>query len=292
MPVRKVTAGALLLAATLYTCLAPVQAQDAQHNWMRDYVNLRKQALLDSKLGSVKAADVTASPKIVGGVPADANNNPFQVALLSKAISNNRGAQFCGGTLVKEDVIVTAAHCSDFIINPATEVQVLTGTQDLDGSGVRRGVSKITVHPDWNPATFEADIAIWFLTSRATGIKVAKLPDSDPSVGSKLLATGWGDTETASSFPIRLQKVKLALVSRRNCNDANSYSGLITKRMICAGFNAGGKDTCQGDSGGPLAKGRQLVGVTSFGVGCADPNFFGVYTRVSKFRKWVLKQIN
>lgn len=292
MSVRNVATAALSIVAAFYVGIPPVQAQEAQHNWMREYVNLRNQALVERILGPEKSAELKTSQKIVGGLPAAPKNNPFQVALLNKAVANNKNAFFCGGSLIKPNVVVTAAHCSDFLTDPANQVQVLTGTQDLDGSGVRRDVTKITIQKNWNPATNDSDIAIWFLATEANGITLAKLAASDPSVGTALLATGWGDTESIPAFPVELRKVRLPLVSSRNCNDANSYNGAITKNMICAGFDAGGKDTCQGDSGGPLAKGRQLVGITSFGIGCAEPNFFGVYTRVSRFRDWVLKQIN
>jgi secreted trypsin-like serine protease len=91
--------------------------------------------------------------------------------------------------------------------------------------------------------------------------------------------------------------VRLPLVSTTNCNDRDSYDGAITGNMLCAGFDSGGKDTCQGDSGGPLTlklNGRfqVLMGITSFGIGCAHPDFFGVYTRVSQFRTWILNQID
>ena len=98
-----------------------------------------------------------------------------------------------------------------------------------------------------------------------------------------LLATGWGATE-AGPPPIDLQEVQVPLVSEANCNDANSYNGDVTDTMLCAGIDEGGKDTCQGDSGGPLTRGpgnTVLTGITSWGIGCADANFFGVYTRVS-----------
>jgi len=266
-------------------------AQAQEHNWMREYVELRKQAMLERAIGIEAAAALRAqmSAKVVGGTNAKPGSNPFQVALVWKAISDDRQAQFCGGTLVKKQYVVTAAHCSDPLFLPGISpsvVQVLVDARRLDGSGTRKNVQKITIHPDWNPFTFDSDVAVWKLTSEVNGVPLAGLASEDPAVGTRLLATGWGDTESSPAFPVQLQEVKLPLVSRKNCNDANSYNGNITSRMICAGFNAGGKDTCQGDSGGPLTRKKNndfkvLTGITSFGDGCADPNFFGVYTRVS-----------
>ena len=120
------------------------------------------------------------------------------------------------------------------------------------------------------------------LSSSATGIPLATLATSDGTVGTNMLATGWGALSEGGSFPINLRKVSLPLVSRTNCNDANSYNGQITTNMLCAGRDSGGIDTCQGDSGGPLTRGSSLTGIVSWGNGCARRNLFGVYTRVSQ----------
>ena len=106
----------------------------------------------------------------------------------------------------------------------------------------------------------------------------------DGPVGANLLATGWGAISQGGAGSINLRRVLLPLIDRGNCNDANSYNGQITSNMLCAGRDSGGIDTCQGDSGGPLTRGignSTLTGITSWGIGCAQPNLFGVYTRVS-----------
>lgn len=277
---RRTTVFAVGLLAA-FACL-PTFAQGTKDNWMREYVRLR---VLERTLEAMPS-DLTPAefdniivPKIVGGSVAGAADNPFQVALLTKSVANNFDAQFCGGTLYKANYVITAAHCSDF--TTASQVQVLTGTRNLDGTGVRRNVLSITIHPSWNPTTFNNDVAIWKLSTSATGIPLASLASVDPAVGTSLLATGWGALTEGGSFPINLRKVSLPLVSRTNCNDANSYNGQITTTMLCAGRDSGGIDTCQGDSGGPLTQGSVLTGIVSWGNGCARPNFFGVYTRVS-----------
>jgi trypsin len=255
---------------------------EARGNWMREYVQLRvAEQNLRTNDDTLTEAELKSlfQTKIVGGTVATASDNPFQVALLNRSVANNFDAQFCGGTLVKANVIVTAAHCSDFVT--ASQVQVLTGTRNLDGTGVRRNVTRIAIHPSWNPGTFDYDVAVWTLSSSTTGIPFASLATADPAVGTNLLVTGWGALSEGGSFPINLRKVTVPLVSTANCNDANSYNGQITTRMICAGFDAGGRDSCQGDSGGPLARGSVLTGIVSWGDGCARPNKHGVYTRVS-----------
>jgi trypsin len=264
------------------------------HNWMREYVELRKQAMLERVLAVETAAELRsrASGKIVGGTVAAPSSHPFQVGLLQKGVADNFQAQYCGGTLVRANVIVTAAHCSDFVA--ANQVQVLTGTQRLDGSGVRRNVTRIDIHPNWNPGTFNNDVAVWIVSTNANNIPLAALASTDPAVGTNLLATGWGDTtdnEFTQSFPVALRQVTLPLVSRSTCNQV--YGGDVTTKMICAGFANIAKDTCQGDSGGPLTHKKDnqfkvLTGITSWGAGCADT--FGVYTRVSQFRNWIVSK--
>jgi len=277
-------------------------AEPHNWNWMSEYVDLRKQAMLERAVGVENAAAIRGGPtaRIVGGTTAKPDANPFQVGLLTKNERDNFYAQYCGGTLYKPNVVVTAAHCSDFV--KKWQVQVLTGTRRLDGSGTRRDVSRIIIHPKWNPDTFDSDVAVWILTSRAKGIESAKLarPPTELKSG-QTLATGWGYTESTPAFPVSLHQVIVPLQPRSDCNDADSYRGAVTINMICAGLDAGGKDTCQGDSGGPLTarRGNQggvgaydiLTGITSWGIGCADREKFGVYTRVANFAGWIDQQV-
>ena len=119
---------------------------------------------------------------------------------------------------------------------------------------------------------------------------------ADGVVGGNLLTTGWGNLTEGGVTPIDLQRVEVPLVDRVNCNDVNSYNGEITENMICAGIDEGGRDACQGDSGGPLTRGTGnsvLTGITSWGYGCARPNLYGVYTRVSmdSIRSFIKNQI-
>ena len=274
---------ALVAVAACFTQASAMAQSPTKKNWMREYVQLR---VAEKNLSAMPAGTTLAeareliTPSIVGGTVAGAADNPFQVALLTKSVANNFDAQFCGGMLYKSNYIITAAHCSDMV--SASQVQVLTGTRNLDGSGVRRNVTRIVIHPGWNPSTFNNDVAVWQLSTAATGIPLVSLATADPADGTSLLVTGWGALSEGGSFPINLRKVTLPLANRTNCNDANSYNGQITTNMLCAGRDSGGIDSCQGDSGGPLARGSVLTGIVSWGNGCARPNLFGVYTRISQ----------
>ena len=92
-----------------------------------------------------------------------------------------------------------------------------------------------------------------------------------------------------------MRKTTVPYIDNAKCNDQDSYGGKIRSRMMCAGYQKGGKDSCQGDSGGPLVwhspNGAILVGVVSFGEGCAKENKPGVYTRVSVYREWISRTI-
>jgi hypothetical protein len=287
---RQVLTAALALAFVVAADRpAAAQAGDPSGNWMRDFVSSRVAArnlrAIAGDTESVSTAELESlvRPRIVGGAPAGPDDNPFQVGLLTASDPNNANAQFCGGTLVRPNFVVTAAHCSDFIADAGT-VQVLTGTQRLDGSGVRRDVAAITIHPGWNSDSFDNDAAVWELATDAGGIPLAALATEDGPVGGDLLVTGWGALAEGGGAPIDLFAVTVPLVDTGNCNDANSYNGQILPSMICAGLDQGGRDSCQGDSGGPLTRGPgngTLTGIVSWGVGCARPNLFGIYTRVA-----------
>ena len=277
----------LALALTGTFLPQPASAQGtSKGNWMAEYVELRRSARTvrgaADAVGSGTGPASLTEGRIVGGTPATASDNPFQVGLLMKSQTDNFKAQFCGGTLIGATVVVTAAHCSDFVT--AAQVQVLTGTRKLDGTGKRTDVTSIKIHKDWNADTFDNDVAVWRLSTPVTGITFATLASTEAAAGVQLLASGWGTLSAGGTRPVDLMKVPVPVAQLSNCNDANSYNGDITNQMFCAGLEVGGKDTCQGDSGGPLTGGAAngvLNGIVSWGRGCAMANFFGVYTKVA-----------
>jgi trypsin len=251
-------------------------------NWRRDWVDLRERAWL-RHLGA-KPSGSRVTPRIVGGRDADADTHPFQVGLLNKNNADNFEAQFCGGTLVAERFVVTAAHCSTG--RPERDAQVLVGTRSLDGSGQRINVLRVHRHPSWSSRTDDYDVAVWELATPVTDIPFASLAATQPTeAGTPLRVTGWGQRiyAASNSYPVMLQQVDVPYVPtiNRACNRQRG----ITARMICAGGTM--LDSCGGDSGGPLTIARgedgytELVGIVSFGNGCGYEGYPGVYANVA-----------
>ncbi|XP_023813059.1 transmembrane protease serine 9-like [Oryzias latipes] len=233
--------------------------------------------------------------RIVGGQNALPGSWPWQVSLQSSY-------HFCGGSLINNQWVLTAAHC--FPSRSASGVNAVLGLQSLQGSNpnrVSRTIKTVIVHPNYNSGTQNNDIALLQLSSPVTFNNYIT-PVCLPSTGStfysgvKTWVTGWGDIGNGVSLPApqTLQEVQVPIVGNRQCKCSYGASS-ITDNMVCAGLLEGGKDSCQGDSGGPLViKQNNLwiqAGVVSFGEGCVEPNYPGVYTRVSQYQTWINTQI-
>lgn len=113
-----------------------------------------------------------------------------------------------------------------------------------------------------------------------------KLPDAKVRKGLIATVTGWGTKTENGGVASVLNVVNVPILDHNSCENAYG-KGKITSRMLCAGFTSGGKDACQGDSGGPLALGNVLVGIVSWGYGCARPDYPGVYTNVASVRGYI-----
>merc|ERR1719315_145240 len=153
-------------------------------------------------------------------------------------------------------------------------------------------VSKVMLHEDYDSWTIENDICLLELESQAdfssSVIGSISLPSSmeEYPAGTDCTVSGWGTTSEGGSLGKTLMKVTVPVLSDDDCRDAYGVSE-IADSMICAGLEQGGKDSCQGDSGGPFMCGSQLSGVVSWGYGCAEPGYPGVYTQTSYFISWL-----
>lgn len=237
---------------------------------------------------SVNAANLNINnmiPKIVGGEEAQVNEFPFMVSL------QRSKSHFCGGSLIKKNWVLTAAHC----VGSTSGLNVVLGLHsqsDMSKAEVLKAKRWIK-HPGFDSSTLDWDYSLIELETDSK-MEPVTLNEAEIMIGQEeIMSTtiGWGYTsEGAWQVADKLMKVNVPLVPADVCNV--SYDNGITDRMICAGLPEGGKDSCQGDSGGPLfvrdAEGKILLaGIVSWGEGCARPDKYGVYSKVNAALKWI-----
>nr|XP_046270392.1 prostasin-like [Scatophagus argus] len=233
--------------------------------------------------------------RIVGGGDAPVGAWPWQVSV------NYKGRLACGGTLINNQWVLTAAQCivsdiSNYTIHLGREYQLQPNPNE-----VSLQVSKTIVHPFYDSKTFNNDIALMQLSSPVVFSDYIRpvclaAVGSEYNAGTTCWITGWGDikADTPLPFPGKLQEVEVSVVSHSECN---SVYGLITCNMICVGSTKGGEGICQGDAGAPLMRKYDhkwvQAGVAIFGSikGCGLPNIPEGFARVSEYQSWIESQI-
>ncbi|KAF5287003.1 hypothetical protein FQA39_LY16117 [Lamprigera yunnana] len=218
--------------------------------------------------------------RIVGGEPVAIEDYPYQVSFQLYQI------HFCGGSIISSSIVLTAAHCTDrLLLNGLT---IAYGSKNVH-QGNSIAVSQIDQHQSFNWDTFDNDISLLYLAGLVVfGSNAAKisLTASPPGSTNRVAhVSGWGALSAGGGSPDYLQAVAVTEVPHNDCN--YYYGGRITERMIC--FADPGKDACQGDSGGPLVDKNlnEQVGIVSWGEGCADPSYPGVYSNVYNLKSWI-----
>uniref|UniRef100_A0A8D3C7B7 trypsin n=3 Tax=Scophthalmus maximus TaxID=52904 RepID=A0A8D3C7B7_SCOMX len=226
----------------------------------------------------IGAAFATEDDKIVGGYECEPYSQAHQVSL-------NSGYHFCGGSLVNENWVVSAAHCYK------SRVEVRMGEHNIkvtEGSEQFISSSRVIRHPNYSSYNINNDIMLIKLSKPATlnqYVQPVALPSACAPAGTMCKVSGWGNTMSSTADKNKLQCLDLPILSERDCE--NSYPGMITPAMFCAGYLEGGKDSCQGDSGGPVVCNGELQGVVSWGYGCAERDHPGVYAKVCLFNDWL-----
>ncbi|WIX78719.1 serine protease [Amycolatopsis carbonis] len=219
-----------------------------------------------------------AQPRIVGGDEATLSDHPYAVYL-----ADQNGNQFCGAVIVSSTAVATAAHCAAAL--PSNNVRVVAGRQDKrTNDGVVLTVSREWVDPDFSDPTKGADVAVLSVRGQLPyrPAKIAAASDrAEYADGTQATVLGWGRVADGGDRSDYLRSAVVPLVSDSTCKTA--YDTYDPSSMVCAGYPDGGIDACQGDSGGPLVVGDTLIGIVSFGDGCAKAGKPGVYTRVSTY---------
>ncbi|XP_034980854.1 coagulation factor IX-like [Zootoca vivipara] len=228
--------------------------------------------------------------RVVGGMDSKKGEIPWQVYIL-----NQEQKGFCGGSIINERWIVTAAHCLEYV--PHTVVAGEHNVNIEDGTEQRRRVTRTVPHPTYNAsnkyhndiALLELDLPLEF-NQYAVPICLADKEFTNSllkhSIGT---VSGWGRLAFQGRLASILQVLKVKYIDRPTCLRSTRYP--ILPNMFCAGYSDEEKDTCQGDSGGPYTADIEgtwfLTGITSWGEECAKKGKYGVYTRVSKYIKWI-----
>ncbi|XP_066297252.1 transmembrane protease serine 9-like [Branchiostoma lanceolatum] len=245
---------------------------------------------------------------IVGGAEVEPGEFPWQAMLWDIRPNCTRNRFFCSGSLINKRWVITAAHCirklyltkEDFIVRLGKHTTVPGMCEANERSN---SVDRIIVHPYYNDGTLESDVALLRLAPPEVTFTEYILPICLPEVpearrllrpGAIGTVTGWGAQVRGGRASEKLMKVSLPVVTLAQCRESHpEWAQDISQNMFCAGRREGEKDSCDGDSGGPFAafdNGRwNLLGVVSWGDGCALRGKYGGYTRLHRFREWIME---
>ena len=244
--------------------------------------------ILVTSLMLLSVSPLYAGVKIVGGERVtDLDEAPYMVSL----------DEVCGGSIISNKWVLTAAHCAGHFDN------VKGGMLNLEERGISIAVKRVIKHPDYNRKTMSNDFCLVELSTaidfQKTGLKPIQLADvkfeEDGNQSAGIDATVYGFGDIGNGIPndsADLNKVVVPIVSHEVANSDDAYGGEVDGTMLPAGYARGGKDSCQGDSGGPLVvfdhqNEPVQVGVVSWGEGCAMRNKYGIYSKVSSAYKWI-----
>lgn len=239
----------------------------------------------------------SAHARIVGGTNADWRDWPWQVAVRA-------GSDLCGGSIIHPQWVLTAAHCFGENVSER-DIRIWHGGNRIGRGGQAHDIAAIFFHPGWRRPTMENDIALLRLARPMQNLPRGAIVQLQTQATERVftptntcsVVTGWGQTRFGDHPPSQLlQQVDVPVIDLETCRQA--YQGRapapIHDTNICAGYAHGTRDSCQGDSGGPLVvpdpnvpMGWTQTGIVSWGIGCAEPESYGVYTRVAPFIPWI-----
>jgi secreted trypsin-like serine protease len=257
-------------------------------------------AIVGLSIALPASAGAAAQPRVVGGSATAASSYPWQAALVysgSRYGGSDAQRQLCGAALVTPRIALTAAHC---IVN--TDIDLLGGNLDpndadivlnettlSNGDGEHHTLQAIYVQGGYNASLNTNDVA-YLVMSTATGMTPINLAGPTETAlwtpGYPTQVSGYGDVQQGGPASNTLRVATVPIIADSTCASPSVYgSDFYSSSMVCAGYLSGGVDSCNGDSGGPLESPAQggiyrLVGLVSWGIGCAQPNEPGVYARL------------
>ncbi|KAK2857213.1 hypothetical protein Q5P01_005948 [Channa striata] len=242
--------------------------------------------------GGNKEQQLDVRARIVGGTECPKGECPWQVLLVYK------GKGFCGGVIYKPTWILTASHCMED--TDARFLKVVAGehnTEMNEGTEQLIQVTEIIMHENYTTRNADNDIALLRLASPITYTKYAipvclptrPLAERELWAVSLHTVSGWGRRGENGPTSHILRRLKVPRIRTQQCVQESGV--VLTENMFCAGYIEGLQDSCKGDSGGPLVtqykKTAFLLGIVSWGKGCARPGNYGIYTRVSNYLEWI-----
>jgi secreted trypsin-like serine protease len=240
---------------------------------------------------------LTTNKRIIGGGIAQPHSYPFIVGL------EENKYHFCGGTILTDSWILTAAHCVFARLHSIKTISVVVGDHSkstLHTNELTIHPDKVVVHPKFNGLSPDSDLALLHLSSKLIfneHVRPIKLARTDPQINRRCMLAGWGDADVINrkTSPF-LKVVTVTVLDNKKCKSLRKGYKHLNDNMFCAGNVDGGHDTCSGDSGGPLICQDKLdktlvyqqYGVVSMGAKkCAMKDSAAVYVRLSKFNAWI-----
>lgn len=234
------------------------------------------------------------SSRVVNGDAVKIRDVPYQAALRRKVVSG--WTHSCGAVIITPRVTLTAGHCvTGDIINPSS-LLIVVGTSSRVTGGKSYEVARVVIHEEYSGINLANDIAMVFLVKQmsfgrdVSAISWAKHDFLVP-VGAEALVSGFGTVAYEGDSSTVLLAATVQIESQEKCARAYFGARAVTAGMICATATNPPRDACQGDSGGPLVYKNTLIGIVSWGEKCAEPDFPGVYTRVSYYNSWIGRKL-
>ncbi|XP_063635783.1 trypsin alpha-like [Cydia splendana] len=259
--------------------LGNVELQETSDN----IETLKEEDLQNVELEPLEAVCPELSGQIIGGRASSITRHPYQVSMVLN------GNSFCGGFIISQDYIMTAAHCVNN--TDPSAIRLRAGSTRRDSGGRVVPVASVSVHPQYGRPTFDHDIAVLRLAQPlawSAAIRPIRLPARGQAVPLvRLTVTGWGLTAPRGRrIPRIMMEANVPVVPHWLCQ--LSYGASLTNNMFCGGhFLIGGVSSCQGDSGGPAVFQGVAYGVVSFARGCALPLSPTVFSNIAALRDWV-----